>query len=71
MLNSNKAPGPDILSPKLLKEGMQQLVPHLQKLFNLSLRLKKFPDSWKKSNVTAIHKKIVRHSQGITDLFLF
>ena len=57
MLNSNKAPGPDLISPKLLKEGMQQLVPQLQRLFNLSLRLKKFPDSWKKSNVTAIHKK--------------
>ena len=48
MLNSNKAPGPDLISPKLLKEGMQQLVPQLQRLFNLSLRLKKFPDSWKK-----------------------
>ena len=57
MLNSNKAPGPDLLSPKLIKEGMQQLVPQLQRLFNLSLRLKKFPDSWKKSNVTAVHKK--------------
>ena len=26
LLNSNKAPGPDLLSPRWLKEGMQQLV---------------------------------------------
>ena len=26
LLNSNKAPVPDLLSPRLLKEGMQQLV---------------------------------------------
>ena len=57
LLNPNKAPGPDLISPKLLKEGTQQLVPQLQRLFNLSLSLKQFPNSWKKSNVTAIHKK--------------
>ena len=51
MLNSNKAPGPDLISPKLLKEGMQQLFPQLQRLFNLSLRLKKFPNSWKKNQM--------------------
>ena len=56
-LNSNKAPGPDLISPRLFKEGMQQLVPQLRRLFNLSLRLKKFPEPWKKSNLTAIHKK--------------
>ena len=57
LLNSNKAPGPDLLSSRLLKEGMQQLVIPLRRLFNLSIRLKKFPDPWKKSNLTAIHKK--------------
>ena len=38
--NSNKAPGPDLISSRLFKEGMQQLVPQLRRLFNLSLRLK-------------------------------
>ena len=56
-LNSNKAPGPDLISPRLFTEGMQQLVPQLRRLFNLSLRLKKFPEPWKKSNLTVIHKK--------------
>ena len=54
---SNKAPGPDLISPRLFKEGMQQLVPQLRKLFNLSLRLKKISEPWRKSNLTAIHKK--------------
>ena len=57
LLKSNKSPGPDLLGPRLLKEGMQQLVIPLRRLFNLSLGLKKFPDPWKKSNLTAIHKK--------------
>ena len=57
LLNSNKSPSPDLLIPRLLKEGMQQLVIPLRRLFNLSLRLKKFPDPWKKSNLTTIHKK--------------
>lgn len=57
LLNPNKAPGPDLISPKLLKEGAQQLIPPLRKLFNISLAMKEFPASWKKANVTAIHKK--------------
>ena len=64
-LNSNKAPGPDLISPRLFKEGMQQLVPQLRRLFNLSLRLKKFPEPWKKSNLTAIHKKGSLTNPGI------
>ena len=56
LLNSNKSPDPDLFCPRLLKESMQQLV-ILRRLFNLLLRLKKFPDPWKKSNLTAIHKK--------------
>lgn len=56
-LDINKASGPDLVSPKILKEGMHQLAYPFTKLFNLSLSLKKYPDSWKKANVTAIHKK--------------
>ena len=36
---------------------MNQLVYPFTKLFNLSLSLKLYPDSWKKANVSAIHKK--------------
>ena len=56
-LNPNKAPGPDLISPKLLKEGKHQLITPLRKLFNLSLTMKKFPSDWKRANVTPVHKK--------------
>ena len=56
-MTSNKAPGPDLKSPRLYKEGADQLVPQLSKLFNLSLAVGKFAAAWKRSNLTAIHKK--------------
>ena len=56
-LDINKASGPDLINPKLLKEGTNQLVYPFTKLFNLSLSLKIYPESWKKANVSAIYKK--------------
>ena len=41
----------------LIKEGKQELAYSYTKLFNLSIRLQKFPDSYKLSNVIPIHKK--------------
>lgn len=58
----NKASGPDSISPKLIKEGINQLADPLTKLFNLSLLHKIFPNAWKRSNVTAIHKKDSRNN---------
>ena len=55
--DSNKAFGPDGISPKLIKEGKHELAYPYTKLFNLSIRLQKFPDSYKLSNVIPIHKK--------------
>lgn len=57
IMKSNKAPGPDFISPRLYKEGAEQLIPSLRRLFNLSLAVRKFPESWKRSNVTPVHKK--------------
>lgn len=62
-LDVHKASGPDLINPKLIKEGIDQLIYPFTKLFNLSLTLKEFPNLWKKSNVTAIPKKGV-----LTDL---
>ena len=56
-LDINKASGPDLFNPKLLKEGTNQLVYPFTKLFNLSLSLKIYPELWKKANVSAIYKK--------------
>ena len=45
LVKSNKAPGPDHISPRLYKEGACQLIPQLRKLFNLSLTSREFPAS--------------------------
>ena len=57
LLKPYKAPGPNSVSPKLIKEAKNELAHPLSKLFNLSLTLKAFPDSWKQAKVTAVHKK--------------
>jgi hypothetical protein len=56
-LNTNKAYGPDGISPKVLKEGRPAIVSILTKLFNLSLTKGIFPTSWKKANVCPLYKK--------------
>ena len=56
-LDVNKATGPDEISPRLLNMAGETIVPSLTKLINLSLTSCKVPDSWKKANVTPIHKK--------------
>ena len=56
-LDPNKASGPDLISPKLIKEGKNELAYPYSKLFNLSIESHRFPESFKKSNVTPIHKK--------------
>ena len=69
-LDINKASGPDLINPKLIKEGKNELAYPYTRLFNLSIASQKFPDSYKKSNVTPIHKKIAEQSQIIKDRFL-
>ena len=69
MVKPNKASGPDLISPRLFKEGANQLVLPLRNLFNLSLILGEFPASWKRSNVTAIHKKTIVQILVITGQF--
>ena len=56
-LDPNKALGPDLISPQLIKEGKNELAYPYSKLFNLSIESHRFPESFKKSNVTPIHKK--------------
>ena len=56
-LDTSKALGHDLVSPRLLKEGYNELSTPLSKLFNLSMRAKTFPSKWKISNVVPIFKK--------------
>ena len=56
-IDTNKATGPDGISPKLLKEAGSAISPSLTKLFNLSLSECKVPKEWKKADVVPLHKK--------------
>ena len=56
-INTNKAYGPDNISPRLIKEAGPSIVKVLTRIFNKSLQLAKFPSLWKKANVLPIYKK--------------
>ena len=56
-LNVSKSCGPDLISPRLLKEGADILARPLCILFNRSLEANYFPTTWKFGNVSPIYKK--------------
>ena len=56
-LDTSKAYGPDLVPPKILKEGGDIIVNHLTKLFKLTLRKMTIPKLWKQANVIPIYKK--------------
>ena len=53
----NKTPGPDKISPRILKEVKHQISKPLSILFNKSLSVGKVPLDWKSANVTPVFKK--------------
>ncbi|XP_045453923.1 fatty acid synthase-like [Melitaea cinxia] len=55
-MNAKKAPGFDLITPKLLKELPKKCVVFLTNLFNATLRLSHFPNVWKVSQIIMIHK---------------
>ena len=56
-LNPNKAPGPDGLHPRILREMSHELAEPFTLLFKLSHDQGKLPGDWKRANVTPIFKK--------------
>lgn len=56
-MNVNKTPGPDKISPRLLKEARNELLEPLTILFNKTLVVGKVPHEWKQANVTPIFKR--------------
>ena len=56
-LNINKACGPDLISPRLLKECATIIALPLSIIFNRSLEQGYFSTCWKYGNVTPIYKK--------------
>ena len=56
-LKVTKSPGPDMISPRVLKEAKSELVKPLTVIFNKSLQSGLIPCEWKLANVTPIFKK--------------
>lgn len=63
-LNPNKAPGPDNLHPRILKEMAEEIAEPIYHLFRRSLDSGKLPNIWKTANVTPIYKKGRRSDPG-------
>ena len=60
-LNPNKAPGPDGISPRLLKELSSELAPAFTVLFRSSLTTGVVPADWRTANVSPVFKKGERY----------
>jgi len=56
-LNPNKSVGHDGIGNRLLKMIARPLTPSLTKIFNACLQKEVFPNTWKKANVTPVHKQ--------------
>ena len=56
-LNIHKAPGPDGLSARLLKESSSEIAPILTLVYNGSFANSTVPDDWRQANVAPVFKK--------------
>ena len=56
-MKDNKSPGVDGISPKLLKEIVEQISTPLAKVFNLSLEEGIIFTEWKEANIMPLFKK--------------
>ena len=69
-LDVTKASGPDKVSAQMLKCTASCIAPSVTKLFNLSIRVGRIPDSWKESMIAPIPKSSTKYLiLGITDQF--
>ena len=56
-LKINKTPGPDKISPRILKQVKDEISKPLTQIFNMSVSNGAVPQEWKLANVTPIFKK--------------
>ena len=56
-LNPNKACGPDLLTPLLLKKSAEFICESLCKLFTQSMSMGSLPKDWTSANVVPVYKK--------------
>jgi hypothetical protein len=62
--NPNKAPGPDKIHPRLLRELNKELAVPLTTLFSLSIKEGTVPSLWKQAQITPIFKKGSKKDPG-------
>ena len=56
VLNVHKAPGPDGLNARVLKECSNEISPFLALIFNESLAQGDVPDEWRQANVSPVFR---------------
>ena len=56
-MKENKSPGVDVISPKILKETVEQISKPLAHMFNMSLQERIVPLEWKEANIIPLFKK--------------
>ena len=56
-LDSNKAPGPDGIRARVLKQCANSISPALCRLFQASIHTGYLPHDWRSANITPIYKK--------------
>ena len=56
-MKENKSPGVDVISPKILKEIVEQISMPLAHVFNMSLQEGIVPLEWKEANIIPLFKK--------------
>ena len=60
-LDPFKAPGPDGITPKLLKITANEIAPALTLIFNISIRSSALPADWKLAHIAPVFKKGERY----------
>ena len=63
-LKITKSPGPEKLSPRVIKQINNEISKPLAKIFNISLSSSTVPNDWKLANVTPIFKKGDKSNPG-------
>ena len=56
-MKENKSPGVDGISPKILKETVEQISTPLPHMFNMTLQEGIVPSEWKEANIIPLFKK--------------
>ena len=56
-MKENKSPGVDGMSPKILKETVEQISTPLAHVFNISLQKGIVPLEWKEANIIPLFRK--------------